>query len=248
MIEKILDDYELKARIAPGLILALPILVDAVYAAPILSSWPIFAASGVCSLALVYGLGHLVRARGKAIEADLWNRWGGPPSTRFLRHRDSLFGAELKASIQNALAKKFSSRLLTQIEEAKSPERADKAIADAFRQVRQYLRQHDPNGLWYKNVLEYGFCRNLLGCRVIWAAVALAATIFAGLYGFRTGAGLLNPAAAIGGLSLMCAVYTGWAILPNATKRTAESYAELAWLAFLQISEEQRSKVASKTA
>ena len=58
MIEKVLDEYELKARVAPGLIVALPVLVDSVYAAPILSSWPILVASGMCSLALVYGLGH----------------------------------------------------------------------------------------------------------------------------------------------------------------------------------------------
>jgi len=71
MIEKFLDPYELKARIAPGLILALPVLVAAFYAAPVLSSWPMFAASGPCGFALIYALGHLARARGKAIEPEL---------------------------------------------------------------------------------------------------------------------------------------------------------------------------------
>jgi hypothetical protein len=64
MIEKFLDPYELKARIAPGLIVVLPVLVTAVYFAPILSSWPIFAATSMCTLALLYGLSHVVRARG----------------------------------------------------------------------------------------------------------------------------------------------------------------------------------------
>lgn len=212
MIEKILDDYDLKARVAPGLIVALPVLVDTVYAAPILSSWPIFAAGGVCSLALVYGLGHLARARGEAIEAKLWEGWGGPPSTRFLRHRDSFFTEELKAPIRNALAKKFRSRLLSPDEEKGEPERADKAIVDAFRQVRQYLRQHDPRGLWYNHDVEYGFSRNLLGCRVLWTTVALAAAVFAAIDGAKTGAGLINPASAIACLSFICAVYIGWVI------------------------------------
>jgi hypothetical protein len=234
MIEKILDDYDLKARIAPGLIVSLPVVVDAVYAAPVLSSWPVFAAGGICSLALVYGLGHLVRARGKAIEADLWRRWGGPPSTRFMRQRDSFFGSDFKRSTARALAEKFSSKLLTAAEESSDPARADKVIADAFRHVRQYLRQHDPNGLWYKNNVEYGFCRNLLACRGIWTAIALGAIIFSSIRGVKTSEGILNPASAIGLLSLICAVYAGWAILPNAAKRTAESYAELSWTAFLQ--------------
>jgi len=239
MIEKLLDEYELKARVAPGLIVALPVLVDAVYAAPILASWPIFAAGSICSLALIYALGHLARARGEAIEPELWNRWGGPPSTRFLRHRDSSFARDLKAAVRKAVTRKFSLTLLTSDEETSEPGRADKAIVDAFRQVRQYLRQRDPSGLWYKHGVEYGFSRNLLGCRVLWVIVALAATFFAGVHGLRTNAGFLNPATTITSLAVVCAWYIGWAVLPEATKRIADGYAELAWIAFLRLSEEE---------
>ena len=239
MIDKFLDPYELKARVAPGLIVALPLLVAAFYAAPVLSSWPIFAASSVCSLALLYGLSHIVRARGRAIEAELWDRWGGPPSTRLMRHRDNTFGWDLKLSIQGALSRKFSVRLLTPDEEGKNPDRADKTIVDAFRQVRQYLRQHDPDGLWFKHVVEYGFCRNLLACRVMWVLVALSATAFAAFYGVSTGAGVLNPASGIGCVSFLCALYFGWGLLPDAVKRIGESYADSAWMSFLRTSEEE---------
>lgn len=242
MIANFLDPYELKARIAPGVILVLPLLADAVYAVPALSGWPIFAAGGVCILALLYGLSFVVRARGKAIERKLWESWGGPPSTRFMRHRDSTFGRDLKLSIQNALARKFSARLLAPEEEVKRPESADKAIVDAFRQVRQYLRQHDSSGLWFKQDIEYGFCRNLLGCRVMWALFGAGGTVFAAVHGARTGTGVLNPASAIGCLSVVCAVYIGWLILPSATKRISEEYAESAWMAFLRSVEEEQSK------
>lgn len=40
MIEKFLDPYEIKARIAPGLILSIAVLVDVVYTAPLLSNLP----------------------------------------------------------------------------------------------------------------------------------------------------------------------------------------------------------------
>jgi hypothetical protein len=240
MIEKFLDPYELKARIAPGLILILPLLVDVVYAAPILSSWPIFAASGVCTLALLYGLSLVVRALGAAIEPSLWDGWGGPPSTRFMRYRDSTFGAELKLSIQGAVAKRLSARLLTPDDEAKNPGRADQAILDAFRQLRQYLRQHDPDGLWFKHNVEYGFCRNLLGCRVMWALVSAGSTVFGVVYATKTGVGLLNAASAFGCLSLLCAVCIGWLILPGAAKRTGEAYAESAWMSFLRTADDSR--------
>jgi hypothetical protein len=234
-MEKFLDEYELKARIAPGLILALPILVDAFYAAPLLSTLPIFAASGICSFALIYGLGYLARTRGKAIEPELWKRWGGPPSTKFLRHRDLSFTADLKVSVRSALTQCFSLVLLTVEEEGREPGRADRAIFDAFRQVRQYLRRHDPGGLWFKHDIEYGFSRNLLGCRVLWLIVAAAATVFAAVYGARSGVsgGILNPASVLSCLSLLCALYFGWAILPDGTKRIADVYAESVWMAFL---------------
>jgi hypothetical protein len=235
MIEKFLDAYELKARVAPGLILALPMLVVAAYGAPILSSWSIFAASGVCSLALLYGLSLVVRARGRAIEQALWNTWGGPPSTRYMRHRDGTFGEAMKKSIQEALAAKFpAAQILPPDEEARNPERADKAIVDAFRQVRQYLRQSDPDGLWFKLNVEYGFCRNLFGSRMVWAGISLAATISAVVFAMRNGSGPINPASAICFLSLVCSVYVGWFVLPDSVRRVAETYAETAWMAFLQ--------------
>src|SRR5689334_22628991 len=120
MIEKFLDPYELKARIAPGLILSVAVLVDVVYTAPLLSNIPLFAATGICSLALIYGLGNFARARGEVIESKLWSSWGGPPSTRFLRYRDTQFRDGLKSSIREELSKRFSLTLLTADEERRN--------------------------------------------------------------------------------------------------------------------------------
>jgi hypothetical protein len=238
MIEKYLDSYELKARDVPGLILVFPVLIDALYAAPILNSWPIFTASGICGFALVYALGHVARALGERTESSLWASWGGPPSTRFMRHRDPFFGDNLKRLIYEYLAKELSTPLLSEEEEAHHPKQADKEIEDAFRRVRDYLRVKDPKGLWFSHNVEYGFSRNLLGCRVLWVIVSAAATAFAVLYGIKTGHGPLNPAAVMDCLALLCALYVGWSVLPGATKLVANGYAEAAWLAFLRVAEE----------
>src|SRR5260221_4343466 len=210
MIEKFLGEYVLKARVVPGLILAFPVLVDAFYAAPLLSAVPIFAASGICSFALVYALGYLAGTRGGAIEAELWKQWGGPPSTRFLRYRDLTFTSDLKATIHGTLAQRLSVVLLTQEEEAREPGRADRAIFDAFRQVREHLRQHNPKGLWFQHDIEYGFSRNLFGCRLLWVIVALAGTVFAAAHGARSGcSGILNSGSVLCLLSVLCALYFG---------------------------------------
>ena len=238
MIEKFLDPYELKARIAPGLILSVAVLVDVVCAAPLLSNLPLFAASGICSLALIYGLGNFARARGEAIEPRLWDRWGGPPSTRFLRYRDQQFGDGLKSSIREELSSRFAVKLLTADEEAKNSDLADKEIVDSFRQVRSYLRKNDPDGLWQKHNIEYGFCRNMLGCRIGWVFLSFAAFAFAVANALRTGQGVINPGSIVGLLSFACALYAGWFLLPDGTKRVADGYAETAWMEFLRISRE----------
>jgi hypothetical protein len=237
MIEKFLDPYEIKARIVPGLILSVAVLVDVVITAPVLSNLPIFAATGIFSLALIYGLGNFARARGAAIQPKLWLAWGGEPSTRFLRLRDPHFSDGLKASIRNEIPRRFGTRLLLPEEEARNAERADREIVDSFRRVRSYLRQKDPDGLWQKQNAEYGFCRNLLGCRVSWVVLSLIALAFALGNAIRTGQSLVNAGSIVGSISFLSAVYVGWFALPTATNRVAEAYAESAWMAFLHLSQ-----------
>ncbi|SRR6266852_1000307 len=245
MIDKFLDEYELKARIAPGLIVALPALVDAGYAVPILGSLPIFAASSIVTLALIYGLGYLIRAEGQEVESSLWKQWGGPPSTRLMRSSDTFFGADLKNSIRSAVTKEFYMTLPTPADEKADPMRADKAIADAFERVRAFLRRVDATGVWQKNNIEYGFCRNLLGGRMLWASVAIGAILVAVWRTVTTHSGFLNPAVVVSCLSLACAGYVGWRVLPKATKRIADRYAELSWTSFLQLSKDRNQATVS---
>jgi len=242
MIEKFLDPYELKARIAPGLILSIAVLVDVVWAAPWLSNIPLFAATGICGLALIYGLGNFARGRAQSNELDLWASWGGPPSTRFLRHRDYHFGDGLKSSIRTELLRRFSVNLMSPDEEGTNPALADRQIVDSFRQVRSYLRRKDADGLWQKHNIEYGFYRNLLGCRIAWVVLSLAALVFSLANALRTTQSLINPGSIVSLLSLACALYVGWFVLPSATKRVADEYAESAWMAFLHLSQAQPSK------
>jgi hypothetical protein len=237
MIEKFLDPYEIKARIAPGLILSVAVLVDVVCAFPVLSSLPLFAATGICSLALIYGLGNFARARGAAIQQKLWVAWCGEPSTRFLRIHDPHFGDALKTSIRTELWRRFGVRLLPPDEERRNSELADREIVDSFRRVRSYLRQKDSDGLWQKQNIEYGFCRNLLGCRMSWVVLSLVALTFSLGFALRTGQSLINPGSIVSSISLLCAFYLGWFMLPTATKRVADAYAESAWMAFLHLSQ-----------
>jgi hypothetical protein len=76
--------------------------------------------------------------------------------------------------------------------------------------------------------------------------IATGGALFAAFYAGRIGANPLNPASAIGLLSLISAVCIGWLVLPAATKRIADAYAESAWMAFLRIAEEEKSARSSR--
>jgi hypothetical protein len=105
--------------------------------------------------------------------------------------------------------------------------------------VRQYIRQHDSNGLWSKYNIEYGFSRNLLGCRVLWLMIGVVSALFTVIYGWRIGTGILNPATAVEVGLAAAAAYGGWKFLPHAAKRIADGYASAAWIALLHSRESE---------
>src|SRR5687767_10179355 len=82
------DPYERKARVYPGLLVVLPILVA------VAATWgtkhPLI--TGVVGLlvscGVVYALASLVRDLGKAKQEELVRAWGGMPTTWMLRHND----------------------------------------------------------------------------------------------------------------------------------------------------------------
>jgi hypothetical protein len=235
------DYYELRARVAPGLVLGLPVLATFVYAAPALIELKHLAAGSLCAFSLIYALGQVARARGGAIEGKLWSGWGGPPSTRFLRTTDSYFGPELKEKIRTAVLKTFSLQLPRKEDEKNTPA-SDRQIDDAFKLVRDFLRATDPRGLWFDHMVEYGFARNLLGMRVPWLILSLSALLVCLALGGHRGDSSSACPTAICALSVLAAIYLGWFVLPGATKRIAETYAGLAWTSFLRTAEIQHWK------
>ncbi len=185
-----------------------------------------------------------MRALGNRAQNKIWLQWGGPPSTRFMRHRDSFFGENLKVLIHKYVVAEIAVPFLSADEEARNPELADKQIQDVFKRVREYLRAKDASGLWQTHNIEYGFYRNLLGCRLLWSIVALGAVIFAVLVPLKIGGNPFNPASVLNALALVCSIYVGWVVLPDATRRAAEQYAESAWMAFLRIAEDAQRNAA----
>lgn len=230
-----LDAYELRARVAPALIVSLPGIITLLFIGTSLSaSIAQFLSSSVVLLVVIYALSFLVRNLGRRQENKLINSWGALPSTRFVRWRDNKFSSDNKQAIHREVHNNFQIQLLPPEQEHNDKEKADTLIKEAFTRVRPLLRRDNPNSLSSKHNAEYGFQRNLLGSRFLWLASAVIATLACGVIWYEQSSQLAFFAAALNSVVLVWSIV--WCfLLPKFTKDAADSYAESAWMEFVSI-------------
>jgi hypothetical protein len=132
----------------------------------------------------------------------------------------------------------FGVQLLSETEELASPHTADQRIENCFLQVKEVLRLRDKDGLWLKHNAEYGFARNLLGCRWLFLILAAIGVLICGTIGEWTGRGVFNSGTVINSVSCIVWIPFAWGLLPKIAKDAAESYADRAWLTFLALASE----------
>lgn len=164
---KFFDAYSLRARLFPAIIAAAP----AIAALMLLISWKSLGLSNLIAtlgiLVLLFAIADFARARGRAIESNLYIENGGLPSVTMFRRNDETIDAGSKDRYRELLARKLAVSAPTAEDES-----ADQAVADAFYvQCGNWLRQktRDPKKfpiLFVENV-TYGFRRNLLGLKVV---------------------------------------------------------------------------------
>jgi hypothetical protein len=211
LIDLIKDPYERKARITPGLLVALPLLVPllCIYGPrhPVLTS--LLALLGGCGA--IYGLASVARGRGKQLEETLVRTWGGMPTTIALRHSDSSLDSVSKQRYHAAIGAKLGIAMPTAEEEAADPAKADDSYIGATKRLRELTRNN--KSLLLKENIAYGFHRNMLAMKPIGVLVSVLGILF-GLFIARVvrvhapyiaPANLLDPGLAAG-LSLLVSI------------------------------------------
>jgi hypothetical protein len=229
------DKYEMRARLAPAILLVLPVVFSVrLLLPPGVLGW---LEALLISVPVLYGLTFVVRALGCRAERRLWQGWGGPPSTRLCLWRDDEIGKQKKTRLHAAVAQHLHTDLYSPQKERARPEQADQVIADAFGRVKELLRKKDPTGLWSAHNAEYGFARNFLASATSAALLSVISAVICGV------AWLLNKELlALTGLVVDAVMALGllvcrlW-VMPAAVKFCADRYAESAWEAFLVLTD-----------
>lgn len=101
------DPYERKARVIPGLLVGLPILVPLIGVYGVKHSVLTAVASVLGGCGAIYALASVARGRGKQLEEQLVKSWGGMPTTIALRHRDNFLDSVSKARYHEAIRSKL---------------------------------------------------------------------------------------------------------------------------------------------
>ncbi|SDH71139.1 hypothetical protein [Propionivibrio dicarboxylicus] len=185
------DPYERKARVFPGLLVVLPLLVPLLWIFgpknPVMTTL----LGLVVSCGAVHALASIARGMGKRLEEKLVERWGGMPTTLILRHRDSFLDSLSKSRYHKDIRLKLGIILPTAEEELANPVAADDAYIGATRLLREMTRGKN-HALLLKENIAYGFHRNMLAVRPI-GVLSCFISFLVGLV--LSGALQLNPLA-----------------------------------------------------
>ena len=158
-LDKILDPYDLTARLLPGLLVLLPAIlcIAVLYGAK--SPLAVALGSVLATCGGPYLLSSFVRTWGQRAQDRLFRQWGGQPTTLLLRHRHDHLPPLTKGRYRELAASRLSVALPTDVEEEDDPTKADQA----------YVAQPMPCA--HSRMIERRF---LLSSRSLWLTASIA--------------------------------------------------------------------------
>jgi hypothetical protein len=224
------DPYSRRARLYPGLIITLPISILTIVLVTSVPTWwsaavVVFGASGVSYLGA-----QLVRSAGRGKQSELWASWGGAPTTQLLRFRDASNRVTVKRR-HDELTRLFPDLAIPdESMEAANPSEADQYYETAIGALIERTSDASRFPLVFNENCQYGFRRNLWGCRTlgIWlAATGLAVTaVLGGLDSSKALTLSILGIALSGGLDIILLLVLILAVTPAWVRQAAGAYAE----------------------
>ncbi len=224
------DAYELRARIAPTLVVCCPLVVPLAYITIKTSPNAVTGSLlGAVAIGMLYAFSLVIRYLGKQIEPSLWQSWGGPPTTVLLAGDKPGLSDSQRQLIKERCKNSYGVDLNAVSSRADLYEKIDQV----FPQVRATIRKREPGGLWLTHDAEYGFWRNLYASIRLWAFVALGAAL-SGYFVILTSLSWGIVIIAQGIFFALVALIVGPHIKRKELHESADRYAQTAWLSFLE--------------
>lgn len=177
IFDKLLDPYDVKARLFPGLLVLLPATLYLALLFGTKSPVVIGLSTVLVACGGPYLLASFVRTRGQRAQERLFLRWGAQPSTMLLRHRDSTLPAQTKRRYHEMAASRLGIAMPSAEEELRDPAHADLTYAAAADALRPLTNDRRVSPFVFKELVAYGFNRNSHGSRWVGLCVAVVTIV-----------------------------------------------------------------------
>ena len=172
------DTYSFQARVLPVYLTLAPVIL---LIAAILPTGLKLSLGGAVALVFVpisFFLSQVGADFGKRLEKDLWHDWGGPPTTRYLRHGNHEFNEVTRGRVHDKL-RTLGLYIPTLEEQEQDGRRADQYYESCTEDLIRRTRDKKKFPLVFKGLTEYGFRRNLYGLKGL--GVILTVMSFVGI-------------------------------------------------------------------
>ena len=174
MIPSYFDKYTARARLAPCLIVALPLAAASLPYYDNSYGWGFFSLFFV-QISIAVLISQFCRDAGKKAEDEIFG--DRLPHIRLLRFSDDQYSEQKKKRIHDTLLSCCFCGSISAEEERNNPERADNIYSLWCEWLKQYVRTKDHFYLVREENSNYGFRRNLYGLKKIWALSILCGLI-----------------------------------------------------------------------
>jgi hypothetical protein len=158
------DAYDLRARVFPVYLTIAPVILFLAAILPEGLNLPLGGAAALVFVPLSFLMSQLGADFGKKLEKPLWNEWGGPPTTRFLRYLNPEFNDVTRSRIHDKL-RALGLNVPSKEEQTNDPQAADKYFESCAEELIRRTRNKKSFPQIFEALIAYGFRRNLLGMK-----------------------------------------------------------------------------------
>lgn len=163
MLNRLLDEYTIKALLAPALIATFPIGVLVAFAPE--NIFAKFAFPGIGLICISMAAAHMIRRRAHSVEDALLLKWGGYPTTRLLRN-DSFGSSELRERRRADVERVSRVSLPSRRDELADSPHSNELYNDAVKTCIDRIRHgSESSRLLQSENIGYGFRRNLFAIK-----------------------------------------------------------------------------------
>ena len=221
------DDYDRYARFLPVVTVASPIAVGVTVVTGVdVNAWLMLVpAPVIAGLSILFA--SMAANSGVQAQKRLWLDWGGPPTTRYLRHRNREYNQHAKSRLHEHM-NSLGFVVPTPEAEKADPVSADDKYEAYVMELRSRTRDRREFPLVRTYLKQYGFLRNLYAIRRVGVVIAVPTVVFGVAYTFANEFELakLLALSPIWGFSIIVAYTLVFHVKAEAVKTSAERYAD----------------------